>query len=149
MYISEFNISCSTPLTFLPSESCTLSALGSSSTISTTDRHWVDCIAWWQRFFYGSTSSGEVGELIWRRGSGSFTGVRRLWGSSGLQERQWYWYGGTGSLGFQQSWFRKRGTQSFEGKGSSRRPGSKTKEYLGFEVLEGEEGSSFRYLVEV
>ena len=109
----------------------------------------VDCITWWQPFLYGSTGSGEVGVLIWRRGSGSFTGVRRLWGSSGLQERQWYWYGGTGSLGFQQSWFRKRGTQSFEGKGSSRRPGSKDEGISRVEVLEGEEGSSFRYPMEV
>ena len=75
LYIFEFNISCSTPLTFLPSVSCTLSALGSSSTISTTDRHGVDCIAWWRRFFYGSTGSGEIGELIWRRGSRSSAGT--------------------------------------------------------------------------
>ena len=83
------------------------------------------------------------------KGFGFCTGVRRLWGSSGLQERQWYWYGGTGSLGFQQSWFRKRGTQSFEGKVQVDDRGLKIKEYLGFEVLEGEEGSSFRCPVEV
>ena len=35
------------------------------------------------------------------KGFGFCTGVGRLWGSSGLQERQRYWYRSTGSLGFQ------------------------------------------------
>ena len=35
----------------------------------------VDCITWWRRFLYESASSGEVGELIWRRGSRSFPGT--------------------------------------------------------------------------
>ena len=84
LYIFIFNISCSTPLTILPIESCTHTALGSNSTLSTTDRHMVDYITWWQRFLYESASSGEVGELIWRRGSRSFTGSVFPPGSRGL-----------------------------------------------------------------
>ena len=38
LYILEFNINCSTPLTILPSESCTLSALETSSSYGTTAR---------------------------------------------------------------------------------------------------------------
>merc|ERR1711895_86644 len=48
LYIFIFNTSCSTPLSFLPTESCTLSALGSSSSFSTTDQRMVDRITWWQ-----------------------------------------------------------------------------------------------------
>ena len=49
LYIFKFNISCSTPLSILPSESCTLSALGTGTPLGTTDRLRVDRIAWWQR----------------------------------------------------------------------------------------------------
>ena len=73
---------------------------------------------------YGSTGSGEVGVLIWRRGLEVSTGTECLWGSSGLQEQQRYWYRSTDSLGFQHLGFtKKRGMQSFEGSG--RRPESR------------------------
>ena len=49
LYISTSQYTYSTPLIILPTESCTLSALGTSSPLSTTDRPKVDRIAWWQR----------------------------------------------------------------------------------------------------
>ena len=72
---------------------------------------------------FRSTGSGEVGEIIWRRGSRSFTGtvfpsaeetVLGLASVIGKKARV--------LLGFQQFRFTKRGTQGFEG--SSRRPES-------------------------
>merc|ERR1711895_293320 len=47
---------------------------------------------------YGFRRGWKIGL---EKGSGLCTGAGRLWGSSGLQERQWYWYRSTGSLGFQ------------------------------------------------
>ena len=99
LYIFEFNISCSTPLTILPPETCTLSALGTFSIGIRPTQRGSTVLRGGSQFLKRICGSGEVGEFIWRRGSGSFTGVRRLWGSSGLQERQWYWYKGTSSLG--------------------------------------------------
>ena len=72
--------------------------------------------------FYGSTGSGEVGVLIWRRGLEVFywycipnraaESVLGLISVIGEEARV--------PLGFQQFWFTKRGTQSFEGSGRRR-----------------------------
>ena len=51
-------------------------------------------------FGFRTCGTGEVGEDHIEKELGVlFTGAGRLRGSSGLQERQRYWYGGTGSLG--------------------------------------------------
>ena len=50
-------------------------------------------------FFYGSTGSGEVGELIWRRGSGSSTGAGCLGGFIGPTGTLTVLVRGTGPLG--------------------------------------------------
>ena len=75
LYTLEFNICCSTPLTFLPSESCTPFCTRSKLFI------------WYNRPTHGRlyyvvaavllriSGPGEIGELIWRRGSRSSTGT--------------------------------------------------------------------------
>ena len=50
-------------------------------------------------------------KIVLEKGFGFCTGVGRLWGSSGLQERQRYWYRSTGSLGFQHLGLTKGSTQ--------------------------------------
>ena len=102
LYIFISNKRCSTPLTILPTETCTLSALGTFSIGIRPTQGGLTVLRGGSQFLKRICGSGEVGEFIWRRGSGSFTGARRSRGSSGLQERQWYWYRSTGFLGFQQ-----------------------------------------------
>ena len=100
LYILSSQYTCSTSLTILPSESRTLSALGSGSTkVRQTDAR--------STVFRGGSGSVWI-YGFWRgwsinleKGFGFCTGVGRLWGSSGLQERQRYWYRSTGSLEFQ------------------------------------------------
>ena len=76
LYTFGFNICCSTPLSFLlPTESRTLSALGSDSSLVQQTDTGSTVLRGGSRFLFESTSPGEVGDLIWRRGSRSSTGT--------------------------------------------------------------------------
>ena len=95
-------------------------------------------------FFYGSTGSGEVGELIWRRGSGSSTGAGCLGGFIGPTGTLTVLVWRHGSL----RKFVGRGARGSWLLGNQRWSTDEGVSWGCLEILEGVEGSSFCCLVE-